>query len=163
MAVTLHNRLNSFNANSRISGWRPINIVPAISKITEKTMMTQMMTHLKENQLISSNHHGSMPGRLTQTLILKLHHKLVQCLNHDDEEAAFILLDQSKAYNLVPHKILIDKLSILNYSQKSLTTLRNYLSEHHQYVQIQSKESDILSVRPKLVTQGSTLSCHSST
>ena len=143
---------------SLIDGWRPINLVPSISKLAEKTIMLQMMEHLNTNKLINTNHHGSVPKHSTQSLIIELHDKLVQYLEND-EDIALVILDQSKAYDIVPHPILIEKLKILNYSEQSINTISSYLSERRQYVQIQNIESDILSVGPKSVTQGSTLSC----
>ena len=35
----------------KIEGWRPINIVPAISKIIDKCFMIKMVTHLNDNKL----------------------------------------------------------------------------------------------------------------
>ena len=114
----------------KIDSWRLINIVPALSKIAEKAIMRQIMSHLDNNKLINTNHHRSVPGHSTQTLILELHDKLTQSLEMDDHDTALILIDQSKAYNLVPHSILIDKLRILNYSEKMIITIKNYLQDH---------------------------------
>ena len=47
--------------------WRPINIVPALSKIIEKVLAIQIFNHLMRNKLIHFNHHGSIPGKSTQT------------------------------------------------------------------------------------------------
>ena len=96
-----------------IDGWRPINIVPAISKIIEKTLMRQMLSHLVENNVVDPNHH--------QTLVVDLHDKLVQDMEAG-EDVALLLLNQSKAYNLVPHKILIQKMEVRNHLKSSRVT-----------------------------------------
>ena len=90
---------------TKIDGWHPVNIVPALSKIIEKVLMRQMLSHLTDNNLISPNHHGSVPGHSTQMLILDLHNKLTQDLE-DSKDVALVLLDQSKAYDIVSHQIL---------------------------------------------------------
>ena len=131
----------------------------SLSKIVEKAMMKQMMEHLDVNKLFDYNHHGSVPCHSTQMLILELHDKLIQSLEEYEDGTALILIDQSKAYDLIPHQILIEKMQALNYLKKTLNTLTNYLAERKQYIQIQNIESDVLSVGPKSVTQGSTLSC----
>ena len=87
-----------------IEGWRPINIVPAISKIIEKALMRQMLDHRVGNKVIYPNHHRSMAGHSTQTLVVDLHDKLVQDME-DGEDVALLLLNQSKAYDLVPRKL----------------------------------------------------------
>ena len=114
--------------------------------------MRQMMSHINENKLINYKHHGSVPGHSTQTLILELHDKLVQSLEQEDHDTALILIDQSKAYDLILH-------SILNYSEKTIQTFQNYLNNRRQYMQIQNVDSDILTVGEKSITQGSILSC----
>ena len=88
-----------------IDGWRPINLVPSISKIVEKVLMSQIIEHLQTNNLVNHSHHGSVAGRSTQTLLLDLHDKIVEDLE-EDKDVAVLLLDQSKAYNIVPHEIL---------------------------------------------------------
>ena len=142
----------------RIEGWRPINIVPAISKIVEKVILKQMMKHLLDNNLIHPNHHGSVKNHSTQTLVLDLHDRLVEALE-TGEEVALLQLDQSKAYDLISHHILLEKLRILKFSEKTILTIQSYLHERRQYVQIENADSDVLLVGPKSVTQGSTLSC----
>ena len=40
-------------------GWRPVNVVGALSKIIEKVFLTQILKHLDKNNLISHQHHRS--------------------------------------------------------------------------------------------------------
>ena len=79
--------------------------------------MLQILQHLDDNN-INTNHHGSVKSRSTQTLVLELYDRLLQDLNND-QEVVLLLLDQSKAYDLVPHHILLQKLEILNYSNQN--------------------------------------------
>ena len=117
-----------------------------------------MIKHLQDSKLINSNHHGSIKNHLTQTLILELHDRLVESLE-TGEDVALLQLDQSKAYNLISHQILIDKMRLLKFGEKTIKTIQSYLDERRQYVQIENVQSDVLLVGPKSVTQGSTLSC----
>ena len=87
-----------------------------------------------------------------------LYDKLVQDME-DGEDVVLLLLDQSKAYDLVPHKILIKKMEALNFSPKILEVIGSYLRDCKQYVQIVHCESEIHLVGTRSVTQGSTLSC----
>ena len=142
----------------RIDGWHPINIVPAISKVVKKVILTQILKHLKDSNLIHQNHHGSVKNHLTHTLILELHNKLVESME-TGQDVALLQLDQSKAYNLISHPILIQKMRLLKFNKKTISTIQSYLDERRQYVQIENTESDVLLVGPKSVTQGLTLSC----
>ena len=143
---------------NNIDGWRPINIVPAVAKIIEKCLLKQMLKYLEDTKLIKHSHHGSVKTKSTQTLVLELQDKLVENLEKGDE-TVLLILDQSKAYDLVQHDILLEKMRILNFSQKSLTLMENYLKNRQQYVEIEGFHSETLPVGDKSVTQGSTLSC----
>ena len=119
------------------ASWRPINIVPALSKVVEKCLLAQVTKYLKENNLIHHTHHGSVGGKSTQTLIEELYDILLTSLESGDD-AAFIQLDQSKAYDVIDHDILIAKMEIIGFNRKMLGIFRSYLSERRQYVVIDS-------------------------
>ena len=44
------------------TGWRPINIVPSVSKIIEKCLLIQLTEYLEKNKFINYTHHGSVKG-----------------------------------------------------------------------------------------------------
>ena len=138
-------------------GWKPINIVLAISKVVEKTLLQQIITYLDRHNIIPQYNHGSVAKKSTQTLVADLHDSLIEDLNKD-KETALIVLDQSKAYNLVDHPILLEKFRILGFNRISIQLLKEYLNEWRQYVKIQGFQSENLCVGPQSVTQGSTLS-----
>ena len=69
------------------ASWRPINIVPALSKVVEKCLLAQVTKYLKENNLIHHTHHGSVGGKSTQTLIEELYDILLTSLENGDDAA----------------------------------------------------------------------------
>ena len=99
-----------------------------------------------------------LPTNQLRHLSLDLYDCLLNDLNNDTE-TALLVLDQSKAYDLVNHAILLGKFKILGFNAKAIKTLKTYLDARKQYVQIQDFQSQSLSVGPQSVTQGSTLSC----
>ena len=101
------------------SGWRPINIVPSISKIVEKCILKQVLTYLKLHNLIHHTHHGSVGGKSTQMLIHEVYNRLLKALE-DGQDTAFVQLDQSKAYNIIDHSILLQKMKYLGFNRKTL-------------------------------------------
>ena len=48
-------------------GWRPINVVAALSKVIERVLLKQILDHLQTNELLGAQHHGAIEGRSTQT------------------------------------------------------------------------------------------------
>ena len=66
-------------------GWRPINIVPLISKIVEKCLLNQITQYLEKQNLINHTHHGSVKLKGTQTLVSELYDSLLETLENDEE------------------------------------------------------------------------------
>ena len=140
------------------SGWRPINIVPSLSKVVDKFLLGQVVTYLQRNNLIHHTHHGSVGGKSTQTLVQEVYDRLLTAMENG-KDSAFMQLDQSKAYNVIDHDILLEKMKYLGFNSKTVRIFMNYMSDRKQYVEVQSFPSERLLVGPRSVTQGSTLSC----
>ena len=100
----------------------------ALSKIVEKVFLSQILKHLEFNKLISHHHHSSVKGRSTQTLVTELHDSLVENFN-TGEDTALIVLDQSKAYNVVDHYILLQKLKMIGFTNQALKIMESFLKE----------------------------------
>ena len=139
-------------------GWRPVNLVCSLSKIVEKILISQLTTHLEVNQIISHSHHGAIKMKSTQTLVTNLYDKILELI-HQGQDTALVLLDQSKAYDLVQHSILLQKLEALGMKQNSIKLMKDFLTDRKQFVQIQGFESGKLLIGPQSVVQGSTMSC----
>jgi hypothetical protein len=69
---------------------------------------------------------------------------------------AAILVDLSKAFDCLPHDILLCKLSAYGLSQKSVELLRNYLTGRKQQIKLQGDLSSWADIQ-KGVPQGSIL------
>ena len=88
----------------------------------------------------------------------KIHDKLLEDFNNGIE-TALITIDQSKAYEVVSHKILLEKMKIIEFLPHAVRLMSSFLSERKQIVQLEGKHSDTLLFGPQSVIQGSTLSC----
>ena len=141
-----------------VEGWRPVNILNSISKIIERVFLLQMSQHMEENDLIDQSHHGAVKKKSTQTLISELHDKLVED-DANGKESILLILDQSQAYDVIPHDILLRKLEAVGYQPQALKMMRSFLSDRKQLVQVEGARSELLACGPRSVIQGSTLSC----
>ena len=65
-------------------------------------------------------------------------------------------MDLSKAFDVVPHNLLIEKLMVYGYSTPCITLIQNYLSDRKQRVKINNSRSKWCDVT-KGVPQGSIL------
>ena len=107
--------------------FRPINLLSHLSKIIEKVWQNQILDYLKYNKLIPQQHHGGIKGRSTNTATLEIIEKIATMIQ-DRLEGALISLDQSSAFDLIDHDILIEKLRIYGVDEDFCTWITSYLT-----------------------------------
>ena len=139
------------------ASYRPINLVIWLSKIIENVYKQQILKHLQQNNLIPPQHSGGLRYNSTTTNVATLLDMWTSMLdqNHD---GILVQLDQSAAYDVVLHKILIEKLKILGFDQNSITLMKSYCSNRHQIVNVEGFLSEIKPTGDRSVMQGSVMS-----
>ena len=55
-----------------------------------------------------------------------------------------VLIDYSKAFDTIDHRILLKKLQNMNFAKNTIKSICSYLIERYQYVQIEVKRSTLL-------------------
>ena len=70
---------------------------------------------------------------------------------------AALLLDLSAAFDVVDHHVLLEKLKLYKFSEKSIAWFKSYLENRKQVVIVESKQSDPKEVGEQGVPQGSLL------
>ena len=143
---------------SEPTSYRGININNSLGKILDKVILTQTLTYLVNNELIHENHHGSIKGRSTTTAIATLVDTWSNLVENDNELAT-MAMDQSAAYDLINHQILLKKMETLGIQPSGIELFRSYLSNRQQVVYLDGATSDPLHIGNRSVIQGSVLSC----
>ena len=113
-------------------------------------MYDQLKNHF--NKLLSKYQCGFRKGFSTQHCLLAMIEKLRKSIESRRASAAF-LTDLSKAFDCLPHDLLIAKLHASGIKESSLKLLFSYLKKRKQRVRLNNTYSDILFGVP----QGSTL------
>ena len=125
-----------------IENYRPISILPAISKIFEKILSLQIHEYFQSKHLYYEYQYGFIKNRSTEQAALELIDRVITEI--DKGEIPFnIYIDLSKAFDTLDHAILMDKLYYYGVQGTSLDLLRNYLVKRKQYVHIGEVKSDI--------------------
>ena len=137
------------------SNYRPVSLTCIACKVMEKVVRARVMKHLQDNNLISMEQHGFVPGRSTITQLLEV---LDMWTNIIEEGGSvdIIYMDYQKAFDSVPHRRLIEKVKAHGVGGQVLRWIQDFLSERRQRVVIngtQSQEADVTSGIP----QGSVL------
>ena len=125
------------------SNYRPISILPTMSKILEKVVHFQFYDFLNSNNLISSKQFGFRP-KLSTTSALTSFADEVLLHMESGELCGAVFLDLTKAFDTVDHKILLSKLSAIGVSPSTLQWFKSYLSHRKQRTACSDAVSDPL-------------------
>ena len=135
--------------------YRPISLLPAISKIFEKIIHSQINHYFTSNKLFYKGQYGFRQGHSTELAALEITDRITKLL--DKGNLPFnIYLDLSKAFDTIDHNILIHKLKFYGFDKTALSLIKTYLSERKQYVHFKNTNSSLLKSHCG-VSQGSVL------
>ena len=137
------------------NNYRPISILPTISKIFERHINSHLTAYLNKYSLIHESQSGFRRKHSCQTALVKLIDKWMECIDKGDMIGS-IFIDFRKAFDLVDHNILIKKLSAYKFCNLSLKWFKSYLEARQQTVQSDSGMSDFANIHSG-VPQGSIL------
>jgi hypothetical protein len=121
---------------SIISNYRPISILPSLSKIFERAAHEQIIHYLYSNGLFYEDQHGFRKGHSTGTAILSLLDYIYKAIDAG-YCVGVVFLDLSKAFDVICHDILLDKLrNYYNFCDDALSWISSFLSDRRQVVKI---------------------------
>ena len=124
-----------------VSNYRPVSILPILSKIIEKLMQVRLMKFLNDNNIIYEHQFGFQKAKSTTLAILDMCDKIIESFEKG-EFACNIFLDFAKAFDTVNHNILIDKLEHYGIRGVAKEWFKSYLSNRHQKVKIGNSMSN---------------------
>ena len=135
--------------------YRPISLLPTVSKIFEKVVYKQLYDYFSKNSLIYKSQYGFRHLHSTELAALELADRLSSNLD-DGEIPITIFLDLSKAFDTLDHKILLSKLKYYGLSESALQWFSSYLTDRLQYIHVEGTDSNMLPISTG-VPQGSVL------
>ena len=87
------------------------------SKLLERVVVNQLQTYLKERGLQGNKQSAYREGFNTETALLRVCNDLLQTVDRGDD-AVYVLLDYSSAFDTIDHDVLISRLQeIWNHRQ----------------------------------------------
>ena len=138
-----------------MNNYRPISLLPTISKIFEKLIHKRVSSFLKKFDLLYPDQYGFQSKKSTTDAILKFTDQCHDALN-SRRSLISVYIDFSKAFDTVDHEILLKKLEKYGFRGCILGWFKSYLSGRKQYVELEGIKSTLQPIACG-VPQGSVL------
>ena len=143
------------NENNKFENYRPISVLSCFSKLLEKLMYNRLINFTDKNQILSKHQYGFRKNRSTEFAIIELADKITKGIDQGQYTLG-IFLDLSKAFDIINHRILIEKLEHYGIRGICLKWFKNYLENRKQTVKYNTIKSDEMIITSG-VPQGSIL------
>ena len=137
------------------NNYRPISILPVLSKLLERHVADHLFEFLTSHDLLSTRQSGFRPKHSCETA---LHLMVDDWVGHmfKNELVGVLYIDFCKAFDLVNHGLLLQKLEKYKLHNETLAWFASYLSNRQQSVKVNKTLSDPQPVETG-VPQGSIL------
>ena len=140
---------------SMLSNYRPISLLPTISKIFERILYNQLYDYFNSNNLLAEEQYGFRTNHSTEYAAVKLVDNVSKEMELGNTPTA-LYIDLSKAFDTLSFDILLYKLNYYGIKDNAFKLLKNYLTNRRQYEVYNSQNSETLDISTG-VPQGSIL------
>ena len=137
------------------SNYRPISVIPTVSKIFEKIVFDQLNKYFNGNNLLTSCPSGFRSLRSTVTALLEATNSWSVNIDNGLVNVA-VFIDLKKAFDTIDHHVILQKLGNYGIDHSSLKWFRSYLTGRTQKCKVNDRLSNSASVKCG-IPQGSNL------
>ena len=141
--------------DTMFNNYRPISILPTLSKVFEKVIFNQVHEHFHVNKLYFSNQYGFRKKHSTELAVLEVLYRITYQLDQGMTPIN-IYLDLSHTFDTLDHDILLNKLQYYGVNGSALVLFRSYLTERQHYVDYSETSSSLEHISTG-IPQGSVL------
>lgn len=138
-----------------LNNYRPISLLNIFSKIFEKIMKIHLVSFLDRNSILNENQFGFQAGKSTLDALIKFSTQVYSELDRSNYLLS-VFIDFSKAFDMVPHELLIRKLNFYGIRGLIKDWFIDYLSGRSQVTKVDGEISSSAQVT-RGVPQGSVL------
>jgi len=104
----------------------PVSLTLVLGKIMEQFILSALTGHVKDNQGIRPSQPGFIKGRSCLTNLISFYDQVTRLLD-EGKAVEIIYLDFSRAFDTVPHSILLEKLAARGLDGCTLRWVKNWL------------------------------------
>eukprot|EP00662_Eupelagonemidae_sp_cell21_P003516 gene3516-biopygen117791 len=136
--------------------YRPVSILPAISRLVERTLTEQLKVHIQQHSILPKFQHGFRPKHSTETALIQLIDTIATA-EGDGQVVLVASLDLAGAFDTLDRELLVQKLrKTCGVTEAAAELIDHYLSHRRQRVKKQEERGD-WKENPWGVPQGSVL------
>lgn len=136
--------------------YRPISILPAISKIFEKLLTNRLIQFFQNHSTLTDNQFGFRKKHSTIHAVTKFTLDIITDITENKSTLA-TFIDFSKAFDKIDHQILLHKLSLYGIRGIGHQIISSYLNNRQFYVSHNQHTSQHITTHDIGVPQGSIL------
>ncbi len=108
--------------------YRPVSVLPALSKVVEGVFVDQLSEHFQQQQHLSPCVSGFRKGSDCQGVLIHFSESVKHHLDNG-EVADALLIDLSKVFDCFPHDLLVCKMYAYGLSEASFKLIASYLKD----------------------------------
>ena len=120
--------------------YRPISLLPLLSKLFEKIAHEQTQKYLDENNIIYKYQSGFRAKHSTDTCLSLLNDKILSGMD-DGLLTGMVLIDLQKAFDTIDHEVFFSKMAHIGFSSDTINWYKSYLNNRTFLVNIEKELS----------------------
>ena len=125
---------------TKFNNYRPVSLLPQFSKVLEKLFDKRMQLFIDDNHILNDSQYGFRSKMSTSYALIEMIEEITSAMD-EKRKTIGVFIDLKKAFDTLNHNILLGKLEHYGLRGVSLKWLNSYLTDRHQYVQINDKIS----------------------
>jgi hypothetical protein len=140
---------------SLVTNYRPVSLTSVVCKQMEHVIASYLRQVWDKNDWLYEGQHGFRPGYSCESQVISVCQDIADSLDDGDNIDA-IIVDFSKAFDLVPHGRLLTKIANSGVDSRVVVWVKEFLSGRTQRVRVEAQLSEEVRVTSG-VPQGSVL------